>query len=77
MGREEYGKDRGMSLTKKEHTNRMAGVPIDNNKRNCPVLSGKANAERVEKKKALNPKAAKGKEVAVPRWSGKLDAAMW
>jgi len=35
---------------------------------------GKARAT-VEKKKALNPKAARGKAVAVPRWSGKFKAA--
>lgn len=29
----------------------------------------------LEKKKALRPKAARGKAVAVPRWVGKFDAA--
>jgi len=32
--------------------------------------------ETVDQKNALNPKAAKGNAVAVPRWSGKLDAAV-
>ena len=35
---------------------------------------GRARAT-VEKKKALRPNAARGKAVAVPRWSGKLSAA--
>jgi hypothetical protein len=31
--------------------------------------------EMLDQKRALNPKAASGKAVAVPRWSGKLEAA--
>lgn len=39
------------------------------------VLSGKANEEMAEKKKALRPNAERGKAVAVPRWSGQFNAA--
>lgn len=33
--------------------------------------------ETVDQKKALRPKAAKGNAVAVPRWSGKFEAAVF
>ena len=40
------------------------------------MSSLKAKDDTVDQKKALNPKAARGNAVAVPRWSGKLDAAV-
>lgn len=43
--------------------------------RKLPVSSWKAAAAMEEKKKALNPYAASGKAVAVPRCLGKLVAA--
>lgn len=49
-------------------------MPLASNNRKCEVSCGRAKAT-VEKKKALSPKAAKGKAVAVPRWSGKFSAA--
>jgi hypothetical protein len=51
-------------------------VPSASNRRNRPVSSLKAMVETVDQKNALNPKAARGNAVAVPRWSGKLDAAV-
>ena len=42
---------------------------------NSDVLSGKARDEIIEKKKALRPKPASGKAVAVPLWLGQLSAA--
>lgn len=53
-----------------------AKVPSASNRRNRPVSSLKAKDDTVDQKKALNPKAARGNAVAVPRWSGKLDAAV-
>ncbi len=53
----------------------MANVPMASIRRKSVVLSGKAKEEMVTKKKALRPKAAKGKPVAVPRWLGQLSAA--
>lgn len=51
-------------------------VPSANSRRNRPVSSLKMAVDNEDQKKALKPKAAKGKAVAVPRWSGKLDAAI-
>ena len=50
-------------------------VPSANSKRNRPVSSWKIRDDIVDQKNALRPKAASGKAVAVPRWSGKLEAA--
>lgn len=53
----------------------MTLVAIARTKRKSLVFPGKSHEERHEKKKALRPKAAKGKAVAVPRWLGKFRAA--
>lgn len=45
-------------------------VPTDSIVRNFEVSSGKAKFDIDEKTKALRPKAANGKAVAVPLWSG-------
>ena len=45
----------------------IAKVKIESSRRSSEVSSGKANEESSEKKKALRPKAASGKAVAVPR----------
>lgn len=45
----------------------MKKVPIANIRRKLEVLSGNATVDREEKKKALRPKAERGKAVAVPR----------
>lgn len=45
----------------------MLSVPTASTSRNLEVLSGKAMAASAEKKKALRPKPAIGKAVAVPR----------
>lgn len=50
-------------------------APSANSKRNRPVSSWKISEDIVDQKNALRPNAANGKAVAVPRWSGKLDAA--
>lgn len=52
-------------------------VPRANNNKNRPVSSLKMSVETVDQKKALRPNAAKGNAVAVPRWSGKFDAAIF
>ena len=53
-----------------------ADVPIASSRRKSPVSSLNRIDERVDQKKALKPKAARGNAVAVPRWSGKFDAAI-
>jgi hypothetical protein len=42
-------------------------VPRANRRRNLPISSLKIKDETLDQKKALRPKAAKGKAVAVPR----------
>lgn len=50
-------------------------VPSAKSKRKRPVSSLKRSVEMLDQNSALSPNAASGKAVAVPRWSGKLDAA--
>lgn len=50
-------------------------VPRANKRRKRPVSSLKRTLDIVDQKKALKPKAANGNAVAVPRCSGKFDAA--
>lgn len=64
-----------MTRRKKNETKHMANVPRASIRRKSLVLSGKAKDEMVTKKKALRPKADKGKAVAVPRWLGQFRAA--
>ena len=45
----------------------MQNVPMANIRRKLDVLLGNATVDMDEKKKALKPKAARGKAVAVPR----------
>lgn len=45
----------------------MEEVPIDSKRRNPGVSLGNENVATAEKKKALKPKPASGKAVAVPR----------
>ena len=52
----------------------MVKVPTARSKRNSEVLSGKARDAKVAKKKALSPKPASGKAVAVPLWFGQFKA---
>jgi hypothetical protein len=59
-------------MEQKERTD----VPIAKRRRNRPVSSLKTRVEMLDQKRALNPKAASGKAVAVPRWSGKFEAAV-
>lgn len=54
-------------MTKKEETKISDDVPTARTNRKREVSSGKARAAIVEKKNALNPKAAKGNAVAEPR----------
>jgi hypothetical protein len=51
-------------------------VPRASKRRNRPVSLWNKIADAVDQKKALSPKAARGKAVAVPRFSGKFVAAM-
>lgn len=53
----------------------MANVPMARRRRKRPVSSSKANEDMVAKKKALSPKAARGKAVELPRWFGQFRAA--
>lgn len=55
---------------KNDETRTKTVVPTDNRRRNFPVSPLKAIVDMVEKKNALRPNAARGKEVAVPRWFG-------
>ena len=57
-------------------TNVNEDVPTASNKRNRPVSPLKKVDDRVDQNKALSPKAAIGKAVAVPRCSGKFEAAV-
>jgi hypothetical protein len=50
-------------------------VPRDRRRRYLDVSPGKRKLAAVVKKKALRPKADRGKAVAVPRCSGQLRAA--
>ena len=50
-------------------------VPRARSRRKRPVSSLKMRVDRLDQNSALSPKAAIGKAVAVPRWSGKFDAA--
>lgn len=52
----------------------MITVPVARRRRKCEVSCGRASAI-VAKKNALRPNAARGNAVAVPRWSGKFNAA--
>lgn len=65
----------GMTRRKKNPTKHMAKVPTARRRRKWPVSSSKANEDMVAKKKALSPKAARGKAVALPRWLGQFKAA--
>ena len=60
----------------KELKKTMQKVPTDSRTRKFEVLSGKANIDMVEKKKALSPNADRGKAVAVPRWFGQFRTAV-
>lgn len=75
-GIDEYVPEYGSSRRKKVDVKVITAVPTASKRRKWLVLSLKAMAERVEKKKALSPKAARGNAVAEPRWDGKLEAAM-
>jgi hypothetical protein len=55
--------------------NTIQNVPMASNSKNLEVLCGKKIPETPVKKKALNPKAARGNAVAVPRCLGQLSAA--
>jgi hypothetical protein len=61
---------------KTEKTTTMSEVPRANRRRSCVVSPWKRREANDEKKKALSPKAASGKAVAVPRFSGKFVAAI-
>jgi len=52
----------------------MPKVPHAKRNKKCPVFPGITNWANIEKKKALNPNAAKGNAVAVPRWCGQFNA---
>jgi hypothetical protein len=52
-------------------------VPHANNIKKSPVSPEKTNCEKMEKKNALNPKAAKGNAVAVPLWCGQFNAEVF
>jgi hypothetical protein len=60
---------------KKNDTKVRAEVPIDSRRRYFDVSPGKRRPAIVVKKKALRPKADRGKAVAVPRCNGQLRAA--
>lgn len=66
----------GITRRKKNPTKHMVNVPTARSRRKWPVSSSKANEDTVAKKKALSPKAARGKAVALPRWLGQFKAAM-
>ena len=60
---------------KKLPTKGIMNVATANKSSRSRVLSGKAREDIVAKKKALSPKADRGKAVAVPRWFGQFNAA--
>lgn len=51
-------------------------VPMARRSKKRPVSPLKTKVEMLDQNNALNPKAANGNAVAVPRLSGKLDAAI-
>ena len=57
-------------------TNVNKDVPTASNKRKRPVSPLKKIDDKLDQNKALRPKAAIGKAVAVPRCSGKFEAAV-
>lgn len=70
-----YGSVGGMRRRKGIEMRVSTKVPNASSNRNRPVSSLKISDDMVDQKNALNPKAASGNAVAVPRWSGKLVAA--
>ena len=63
-------------MTKKKEPNVSATVPMASSIRYSPTSSPRKIWDKVVKKTALRPKAARGKAVAVPRCSGQLSAAV-
>ena len=72
----EYGSLTGMTRRNGIEMRVKEKVPSANRRRNRPVSSLKMAVDSVDQKNALKPKDAKGNAVAVPRWSGKLVAAI-
>lgn len=64
-----------MIRRKKNDIKIMPLVARQRTSRKSPVSPGNSHEEMNEKKKALRPKAAKGRAVAVPRFCGKFTAA--
>jgi hypothetical protein len=56
-----------MTRRKKKDTKTMLLVAKQRTRRKSPVFPGNSHDEMDEKKKALRPKAATGRAVAVPR----------
>lgn len=73
-GTDEYG-SAGKIRRNGMDTSARIEVPQARSRRKAPVSSLKTRVETLDQNNALSPKAAKGKAVAVPRWSGKLEAA--
>lgn len=74
----EYGPvdgDGAKSRIKGKDTRFMIDVPRDSKRRNWPASPLNRIADKVDQNKALNPNAARGNAVAVPRCSGKFVAA--
>lgn len=65
------GRIRRNGIETKERTE----VPTASRSKKRPVSPLKTMVETLDQNKALNPKAANGNAVAVPRLSGKFDAA--
>lgn len=57
----------GRTRRKKKDIKVRPNVPEANSIKKSPVSPERINCEKIEKTKALNPKAAKGNAVAVPR----------
>ena len=75
VGKEEYDWGNGVVLSTKHGMIVMVIVPMQTTRRKVSV-SLEMVPDKAEKKKALRPKAASGKDVAVPRWLGKFTAAV-